>query len=58
MDDKDIIEQLAASGQLSRGQGDILDLGPPLEPTPGMPLPSEVLEQLRAEERESDPRAW
>lgn len=45
------IEQLAASGRLRRARGSWRDLGPPLEPVPGVPLPSEVLAALRADER-------
>jgi prevent-host-death family protein len=45
------IERLAASGRLRRAAGDLLDLGEPLPPVPGVPLPSEVLERLRADER-------
>jgi prevent-host-death family protein len=44
-------ERLIASGRMTRGTGDLLDLGEPLEPTPGVPLPSEVLAALRADER-------
>lgn len=45
------IEQLAASGRLRRARGSWRDLGPPLEPLPGVPLPSEVLAAMRADER-------
>jgi len=45
------IEQLRASGRLRRGRGSLKDLGPPLEPRPGVPLPSETLAALRADER-------
>ena len=45
------IEQLVASGRLRRGRGSLKDLGPPLEPRPGVPLPSEVLAAMRADER-------
>jgi len=44
-------ERLIAEGRLRPGKGDLLDLGPPLEPTPGLPLPSEVLEEMRRDER-------
>ncbi|HEY1540438.1 MAG TPA: type II toxin-antitoxin system prevent-host-death family antitoxin [Solirubrobacteraceae bacterium] len=47
----DAIQRLVASGRLVRGTGDLLSLGPPLRPAPGMPLPSEALERLRADER-------
>ncbi|MBA3401521.1 MAG: type II toxin-antitoxin system prevent-host-death family antitoxin [Actinobacteria bacterium] len=45
------IEQLAASGRLKRATQSWKDLGPPLEPVPGVPLPSEVLAAMRADER-------
>lgn len=45
------VERLIASGRLKPSQGNLLDLGPPLEPKPGVPLPSEVLEEMRRNER-------
>ncbi len=45
------IEQLARSGRLKRATRPWKDLGPPLEPVPGVPLPSEVLAAMRADER-------
>lgn len=45
------IERLIKEGRITPPTGDIRDLGPPLEPRAGVPLPSEVLEQLRADER-------
>jgi prevent-host-death family protein len=45
------IEQLRASGRIRPGRGSLKDLGPPLEPLPGVPLPSEVLAAMRADER-------
>ena len=45
------IERLTAAGRLSVPKGDLRDLGPPLPPAPGVPLPSEILEQMRADER-------
>jgi prevent-host-death family protein len=44
-------EQLVASGRIRPGKGSWRDLGPPLQPTPGTPLPSELLEKLREAER-------
>lgn len=44
-------ERLVAEGRIRPGRGNLLDLGPPLELKPGVPLPSEVLERLRADER-------
>jgi prevent-host-death family protein len=45
------LEDLAASGRLVAANGDALDLGPPLQPAEGIPLPSEVLAEIRADER-------
>ncbi|HWX45634.1 MAG TPA: type II toxin-antitoxin system prevent-host-death family antitoxin [Solirubrobacteraceae bacterium] len=45
------IEQLAASGRLAPGSGDLLELGAPLEPVPDVQAPTRVLEALRARER-------
>jgi prevent-host-death family protein len=43
------------SGRLKPAQGDLLEVmrerGLPLEPKPGIPLPSKVLEEMRADER-------
>ena len=44
-------ERLIASGRMVAGEGDLLELGEPLEPIPGTPLPSKVLSDLRADER-------
>ncbi len=46
-----VLERLEASGRLSRAEGDVLDLGPPLKAKPGVPLPSEVLRRTREHER-------
>ena len=45
------VERLRAEGRITDAAGDLLELGPPLPSTPGAPLPSEVLADLRAEER-------
>jgi prevent-host-death family protein len=45
------LESLAASGRLSRSEGDALELGPPLAPADGVALPSDKLADLRADER-------
>ena len=45
------IEQLAASGRLRRASRPWAGLGPPLDPLPGVPPPSEVLAAMRADER-------
>ena len=44
-------EQLVVSGRLAPAHGDLLDLGEPLEPMPGAPLPSTALAEARAGER-------
>ena len=43
------IERLRASGRLRRGSGG--SLPEPVQPTPGIPLPSTNLAELRADER-------
>jgi prevent-host-death family protein len=45
------IEGLLASGRLVPAVGDLLELGAPLEPARGAPLPSEALAEARADER-------
>jgi hypothetical protein len=45
------LEPLIASGRLIPGRGHLSDLGMPPPPPPDAPLPSEVLEQMRADER-------
>ena len=47
----DVLERLIAEGRIRPAAGDLLDLGPPLPLQPGMPTRSEVLEQMRADER-------
>ncbi len=48
----DTYEELVRSGRIRPGSGrDILDLGPPLKPAPGVPLPSEILAEMRRDER-------
>lgn len=42
---------LEAEGGISDAEGDLLALGPRIVPPPGMPLPSEILAELRADER-------
>jgi prevent-host-death family protein len=43
-------ERLIAEGRMTRGHGDPLAIKP-LEPLPGIPLPSEVLARMREHER-------
>jgi prevent-host-death family protein len=42
---------LIAHGRIVPSAGDLLDLGPPLSPARGVPLPSELLQRARAGER-------
>ncbi len=44
-------ERLVAEGRIRPAEGDWRDLGPPLEPKPGERPLSEVLEEMRADER-------
>ncbi len=43
--------ELAASGRAVLAAGDVLELGAPLAPAAGKPLPSEALAEARADER-------
>jgi antitoxin (DNA-binding transcriptional repressor) of toxin-antitoxin stability system len=45
------LDQLIAGGRATSASGDLLDLGPPLPLPDGAPLPSEVLRQMRDDER-------
>lgn len=44
-------DRLIAEGRLIPAKRSIRDLGPPVSPKPGVPLPSEILEQMRGNER-------
>lgn len=46
----DVLDRLEARGLLRRGKGDLLAIEP-LPPKPGVPPPSKILEEMRAEER-------
>lgn len=46
-----LLDQLEAAGRLTRGAGDLLDLGPPLKPRRGGEPPSVTLARMRAHER-------
>lgn len=48
---RDPLERLEAQGRLTRAEGDLLELGAPLPPAAGRPLPGEVLAGMRADER-------
>jgi prevent-host-death family protein len=45
------IERLRAEGRTTPATRAPLDVDPPLKPRPGVPLPSQILEAMRAEER-------
>lgn len=45
------VDALVAAGRARPGRGNLSKLGAPLPPPQGAPLPSEVLERLRADER-------
>ena len=45
------VERLRAEGRISSAEGDLLRIGGPILPQPGIPLPSEALQALRSEER-------
>ncbi|MBA2383197.1 MAG: type II toxin-antitoxin system prevent-host-death family antitoxin, partial [Actinobacteria bacterium] len=50
----DGIERLRAEGRTRRATRDLLDLGPPFPAEPGVPLPSELLAEMR--EHRAPPR--
>jgi len=45
------LEKLRAAGDVDPADGDLEDLGAPLEPDLGQQLPSSLLNRLRADER-------
>lgn len=47
----DVVERLVAQGLATPPKGNLLDLPPPIKLPPGSRLPSEILEELRADER-------
>jgi prevent-host-death family protein len=44
------LAKLRAEGRITEATGDLLER-PPLPPKPGVPLPSEILAQMREDER-------
>lgn len=48
---EDPFERMIAEGRITSARGDWRELGPPSPPTPGVPLPSEILAEERAEDR-------
>jgi len=47
----DVIDRLVSQGRARPAKGNLSELPPPLKPEPGTRLPSEVLADLRSEER-------
>ena len=47
----DIVDRLVAQGLATPAKGDITELPPPIKLRPGSKLPSEILEELRSDER-------
>ena len=45
------IDRLREEMRLTEPEGDLLDLGQPLKPSPGKPLPSQRLARAREDER-------
>jgi prevent-host-death family protein len=45
------LERLRTEGRITEATGDLLELGPPLPPKPGVPLPSELVAVDRDAER-------
>ena len=49
--EEDIVDRLLAQGLATPAKGDLSELPPPIELPPGAKLPSEILEELRSDER-------
>ncbi len=49
--DESNYERMVAEGRITPGKGKLSDLPPPLEPKPGERPLSEILEEMRADER-------
>lgn len=49
--DLDQLDWLLGSGEVRSASADLLEVVSPLPPKPGIPLPSEILAQLREDER-------
>jgi prevent-host-death family protein len=45
------IEKLRAEGRITEPRGDLLEHVPLIPPKPGVPLPTEILRQMREDER-------
>lgn len=48
---EDLLTRLIREGRVTEAEGDLLELELPHDPVPGLPLPSEILERMRADER-------
>jgi antitoxin (DNA-binding transcriptional repressor) of toxin-antitoxin stability system len=44
------LDQLIAEGKATRGKGNLVDLGPPIELPPGSPSLAQILAEMREEE--------
>jgi len=49
--EEDVVDRLVAQGLATRARGDLTELPPPIKLRPGAKLPSEILEELRSDER-------
>jgi prevent-host-death family protein len=49
--DQGALERLHATGEMRAATGDIDELPPPLQARPGQPTPSQILAELRRDER-------
>ena len=49
--EESIVDRLVAEGKATPANGDLAELPPPIRPKPGRPLPSEILAEMRADER-------
>ncbi len=47
----DVVDRLVAQGLATPAKGDMTELPPPIKLRPGSKLPSEILEELRSDER-------
>jgi len=47
----DVVERLVVQGLATPARGDLRELPPPIKLPPGSKLPSEILEELRSDER-------
>ncbi len=50
LSERSVMEELEAAGRVTRARGDVLQV-PPVRPKKGIPLPSQILARMRADER-------